>query len=175
MTTRWLDEDQQRDWRAFLIGSTALMERLDRDLRERHDLSLTEYEVLVRLSESPERSLRMAELANSVQNSRSRMTHTVARMESAGFVERRSCPSDKRGVLAVLTDAGFHKLVSVAPDHVESVRGALIDVIAPDDLQTLGRVFGEVLAALATAPGSANEYRGGERAAKLDPAARVPV
>ena len=68
-------------WRSYLLGTTLLMERLDRDLRENHDLSLPEYEILVRLSESPDRQLRMAELADSVKNSRSRITHTIARME----------------------------------------------------------------------------------------------
>ena len=61
--TRWLDADQQQAWRAYIIGTTLLMERLDRDLRENHDLSLSEYEILVRLSETPDRMLRMAELA----------------------------------------------------------------------------------------------------------------
>ena len=110
MTTRWLTSDQQRAWRSYLLGTTLLMERLDRDLRENHDLSSPEYEILVRLSESPDRQLRMAELADSVKNSRSRITHTIARMERAGLVERRQCPSDGRGVLAILTDAGMRKL-----------------------------------------------------------------
>jgi DNA-binding MarR family transcriptional regulator len=130
------------------MGATALTEELDRDLRERHDLSLVEYEVMVRLSESPQRALRMADLADSVQNSRSRMTHTIARMEREGLVVRRSCPSDRRGVLAVLTDSGHQKLVESAPDHVASVRAGLIDVVDADDLAVLGRALGEVLAHL---------------------------
>ncbi len=77
-TTRWLDADQQRAWRAYIVGTTLLLERLDRDLREGHDLSHPEYEILVRLSEAPDRQLRMAELADSVKNSRSRITHTIA-------------------------------------------------------------------------------------------------
>lgn len=141
MTTRWLDPGQQQAWRAFIVGTTLLMERLDRDLRESHDLSLPEYEILVRLSEAPERRLRMAELADSVKNSRSRITHTIARMEREGLVERRQCASDGRGVFAMLTDKGMGRLESAAPLHVESVRSALIDVIEPADLKAIGRAF----------------------------------
>jgi DNA-binding MarR family transcriptional regulator len=150
MATQWLTTEQQRDWRSFLLGSTLLMDRLDRDLREHHDLSLPEYEILVRLSESENRALRMAELADSVKNSRSRITHTIARMERAGLVVRKQCPSDGRGVIAHLTERGFAKLVDAAPDHVDSVRGALIDVVSTEDLTAIGRAFSTVAEALET-------------------------
>ena len=100
----WLDRQQQRSWRAFLVGTTLLMDRLDRDLREQHRLSLPEYEILVRLAEADGHRMRMAMLADSVSHSRSRVTHTVSRMERAGLVVRDSCISDGRGVEAVLTD-----------------------------------------------------------------------
>ncbi len=150
MTTRWLSSDQQRAWRSFLLGTTLLMERLDRDLRDKHDLSLPEYEILVRLSESPEWALRMAELADAVKNSRSRITHTIARLERTGLVERRQCPSDGRGVFAHLTDAGYRKLSDAAHEHVESVRQALVDVVADDDLVAIGRAFEAVADTLET-------------------------
>jgi DNA-binding MarR family transcriptional regulator len=150
MVTHWLTTEQQRAWRAFLLGSTLLMDRLDRDLREQYDLSLPEYEILVRLSESPRRALRMAELADSVKNSRSRITHTITRMERAGLVERRQCPSDGRGVVAHLTERGYRKLVEAAPDHVNSVRAALIDVVDQADLLAVGRLFSAVADALET-------------------------
>jgi DNA-binding MarR family transcriptional regulator len=150
MATEWLTTEQQRAWRSYLLGSTLLMDRLDRDLRENHDLSLPEYEILVRLSESSDRALRMAELADSVKNSRSRITHTIARMERAGLVVRTQCPSDGRGVFAHLTDRGYAKLVDAAPNHVDSVRSALINVVDPDDLTALGRAFGAVAEALET-------------------------
>jgi DNA-binding MarR family transcriptional regulator len=150
MATQWLTTEQQRDWRSFLLGSTLLMDRLDRDLREHHDLSLPEYEILVRLSESGNRALRMAELADSVKNSRSRITHTISRMERAGLVVRKQCPSDGRGVIAHLTERGFAKLVDAAPDHVDSVRSALIDVVAAEDLTAIGRAFSTVAEALET-------------------------
>src|SRR3954470_7866607 len=114
----WLDQEQQRSWRAFLVGTTLLMDRLDRDLREQHRLSLPEYEILVRLAEAEGNRLRMAMLADSVSPSRSRVTHTVSRMESAGLVARDACISDGRGVEAVLTDQGRAALETAAPTHV---------------------------------------------------------
>ena len=142
--TVWLSEPQQRAWRAYINGSTLLFERLDRDLREQFDVSLPEYEILVRLSESPQRSLRMALLASSVSHSRSRVTHTIARMEGKGLVERRACPTDGRGVIATLTPQGWNRLVQAAPVHVEGVRRHLVDVADEDDLAAVGRVFAEV-------------------------------
>jgi DNA-binding MarR family transcriptional regulator len=140
----WLDEQQQRSWRAFLVGTTLLMERLDRDLRDQHRMSLPEYEILVRLSEAPGHRLRMAMLADSVSHSRSRVTHTVSRMEAAGLVARDSCVSDGRGVEAVLTDHGLQALAEAAPTHVAGVRRMLVDLVADDDFDAVGRVFDAV-------------------------------
>ncbi len=151
METTWLDSAQQRAWRSYVLGTTLLLERLDRDLRA-HGLSLPEYEILVRLSEAEGMRLRMAVLADSVKNSRSRITHTIARMERSGLVERKSCPSDGRGVFAQLTDHGYQTLVDAAPAHVESVRRALVDIITREDLLTIGRAFAVVAAELETGP-----------------------
>ena len=142
--TVWLSEPQQRAWRAYINGSTLLFERLDRDLREQFDVSLPEYEILVRLSESPQRSMRMAVLASSVSHSRSRVTHTITRLERKGLVARRSCPTDGRGVVATLTPTGWDRLVAAAPVHVEGVRTHLVDVADADDLAAIGQVFREV-------------------------------
>ena len=87
-----------------MMGMTLLMERLDDDLRREFGMSLTEYEVMVRLSERPGRAMRMAQLADAMAHSRSRVTHTVARMEAAGFVTRGTTPEDGRGVVATMTD-----------------------------------------------------------------------
>jgi DNA-binding MarR family transcriptional regulator len=140
----WLDSDQQRSWRAYLVGTTLLMDRLDRDLRERHDLSIPEYEILVRLSEAENHRMRMAVLAASVSHSRSRVTHTVARMEKDGLVTRTACESDGRGVEAVLTDKGVAVLEEAAPTHVEGVRRFLVDLVDEEDFAAVGRVFNAV-------------------------------
>ncbi|MDQ3423335.1 MAG: MarR family transcriptional regulator [Actinomycetota bacterium] len=143
--TRWLDTQQQRVWRAYLLGTTRLTARLDRDLSARHGVSLPEYEILVRLSEAPDRRMRMAELADSLNHSRSRLTHSVARMETESLVSRGSCEEDRRGVYAALTEAGYDLLVSAAPTHVEGVRRYLVDAVSPEDFAAVGRVFTAVV------------------------------
>lgn len=140
LETRWLNAGQQRVWRAYLDGVARLNERLDAELRP-FGLDLGEYEILVHLSESESRALRMSDLADRVHQSRSRLTHTVARLETKGLVRRTDCPSDRRGVIAVLTEAGYRLLVEVAPRHVESVRAALVDRVSAEDFEALGRVM----------------------------------
>lgn len=140
---RWLDEDQQRAWRSFLLGTTLLLDRIDEDLRQDHGLSAVEYEILVRLSEAGGR-LRMARLAAALAHSRSRITHTVKRMEAAGLVVRAEATDDGRGVLCCLTEDGSRMLTMAAPSHVETVRRALIDLVDPADLRALGRVMDAV-------------------------------
>lgn len=144
---RWLDDDQQQRWRAYMLGTLALLEKLDRDLKP-HDLSLSEYEVLVRLSEAANHTIRMADLASSTNQSRSRLTHTISRMERAGLVERVACDEDRRGVNAELTEHGHAVLVEAAPAHVRSVREGLIDVIDPEDFIAVGRAFAAVRGSL---------------------------
>jgi DNA-binding MarR family transcriptional regulator len=141
---RWLDSEEQGSWRAYVMGTELLQHQLDRELREEHEISFTEYEVLVRLSETEDRRMRMALLAESMSHSRSRVTHTIARMEDAEFVRRQPCESDGRGVEAVLTDAGHRKLVEAAPTHVRGVRKHLVDIASREDFAALGRIFNEV-------------------------------
>ena len=140
----WLSAGQQRSWRAYLMGTTLLLDRLDDELRRSCDLSLTEYEVLVRLSESEGRRMRMAQLADALALSRSRMTHTITRMETAGLVQRFRTPEDRRGIVTEMTDAGWDLLTRVAPVHVAGVRTHLVDLASDDDLEALGRVLNAV-------------------------------
>jgi DNA-binding MarR family transcriptional regulator len=142
--TRWLDADQQSSWRAFVVGVTLLLDRLDADLQHSFGLSLTEYEILVRLSERPERQMRMAQLADALAHSRSRVTHTVTRMQKAGLVTRTSSPEDGRGIVCRLTDRGYALLVEAAQVHVSGVRHHLVDLVSPDDFRALGRVMDAV-------------------------------
>ena len=141
---RWLDESQQRSWRALMMGITLLLDRLDADLRRSFDISLAEYEILVRLSERPGRQLRMAQLADALAHSRSRVTHTVKRMETAGLVERTNSADDGRGVVCAMTDAGYHLLERMAPTHVNGVRDYLVDLASSEDFAALGRVMNAV-------------------------------
>lgn len=141
---RWLEQSEQRAWRAFILGQTLLLERLDRELRTTHNISLTEYEVLVRLSEQPDQKLRMALLADAMRHSRSRVTHTISRMEKLGWVRRRAADGDGRGVDAIMTEAGHEKLREAAPTHVTGVREHLVDLASPEDFAAVGRVFDAV-------------------------------
>lgn len=126
------------------MGTELLLHRLDRELREQHDLSFSEYEILVRLSEAPHGRMRMAGLADAMSHSRSRVTHTVARMERAGLVRREASSSDGRGVEAVMTPHGHDVLVEAAPAHVRGVRSHLVDLVDDTDFAALGRIFDEV-------------------------------
>lgn len=141
---RWLTPSQQVIWRNWLNACARINEQLNADLRP-HNLDLNEYEVLVVLSESPGRSIRMSQLAEGSNQSRSRLTHTVNRMEAEGLIVRETAAHDRRGVIARLTDKGFELLKTAAPDHVASVRRVLIDPIAEDDWEGLGRAMQAVL------------------------------
>ena len=146
VATRWLTAEQQRVWRSYLLGSARLSECLDADLRD-FGLDLAEYEILVALSEAPERQLRMSELADAVHQSRSRLTHTITRMEHASLVERWNCPTDRRGVWAHLTDGGVALLEQAAPRHVEAVRRYFVEAVSEADYAAVGRAFAAVVRA----------------------------
>ncbi|GAA4418347.1 MarR family transcriptional regulator [Georgenia halophila] len=141
---RWLDADQQRDWRNYLRGNASLQEHLNRDLETAVGLSLSEYEVLVRLSEAESRTMRMSVLAEELVHSRSRLTHLVRRLETAGLVARRPCAEDRRGINAILTDEGFARLEDAAPTHVASVRERLVDRLSPEQLRQLGEIMATI-------------------------------
>lgn len=143
--TRWLDTDQQRIWRAWLLG-VARIDAVLVDWLRPHNLDLAEYEILVSLSESEGRQMRMSDLALGVHQSRSRLTHTVSRLEAQGLVARQRTCTDGRGVFATLTDKGFDKLVEAAPRHVESVRKIFVDAVTPEDFEAIGRAMDAVLA-----------------------------
>jgi DNA-binding MarR family transcriptional regulator len=136
--TRWLSEDEQRSWRAWLSASILLQDRLSRDMQAQHGLTMADYEILVRLSEIPDRRMRMSELAEVTLSSRSRLSHQIDRMEKAGLICRQSCEDDRRGAYAVMTDEGWRTLVAAAPDHVDSVRRHLVDQLSPEDFAALG-------------------------------------
>ncbi len=130
----WLGRDEQLAWRAYILGTELLQHQLDHELREEHDISFSEYEILVRLSEAVDGRMRMATLADSMCHSRSRVTHTIARMENAGLVVRQASRSDGRGVEAVMTKAGNERLVEAAPTHVRGVRAHMLDLASTGGL-----------------------------------------
>ncbi len=129
--------------------SLLLQDRLNRDLQEEHGLTMADYEILVRLSEIPDRRMRMSDLAEVTLSSRSRLSHQIDRMEKAGFVERQSCADDRRGAYAALTPHGWSTLVDAAPDHVASVRTHLVDQLTPKEFAALGSACQKVSSHLA--------------------------
>jgi len=141
---RWLDAEEQKAWRAWLFSSMLLQDRLDRELTHETGISHAYYEILVALSETPGRRLRMSELADRCLSSRSRLSHAVSRLEERGWVRREVCSEDGRGQLAVLTDDGFSALEVAAPVPVASVRAHLFDQLNPEQVAAM-RYMGETL------------------------------
>lgn len=146
--TRWLSEAEQVHWRSWVAASLLLRDRLGRDLQNATGLTLADYEIMVRLSEVPERRIRMSELAEQTLSSRSRLSHQIDRMQKAGYVDRQECTDDRRGYFAVLTETGYATLVEAAPAHVDSVRQRIVDVLTPAEFAEYGRLNQKLLDAL---------------------------
>lgn len=134
-----------RAWRAYAVAKALLDSRLHRDLQEEHRLALADYELLLRLAEAPSGQARMSTLAEQVASSKSRVSHQIGRMEKAGLVRRQECPSDGRGVIAVLTSHGQAVIRSAAPTHVRGVRDNLVDLLSDDERALLADVFERVI------------------------------
>lgn len=154
--TRWLDDDEQQTWRAFLWTTRLLNETLERQLQRDSGLPHTYYVILAMLSEAPGRALTMTELAAVVRSSPSRLSHAVNRLEQAGWVRRVKDPADRRTTIAELTDEGFAVLEAAAPGHVETVRRHLFDPLSREDVLRLREILRALLARLD--PGSADIF-----------------
>jgi DNA-binding MarR family transcriptional regulator len=146
-TAPWLTAEEQRAWRSFLGACQSLFGAVEAQLLRDSGLPHGYYEILVHLSEAPGRALRMSELARASTYSRSRLSHAVTRLEERGLVQRRDCPTDRRGQLAQLTDDGFALLESAAPGHVEQVRRSLIDALTAEQVSQLAAISAAVIAA----------------------------
>ncbi|MGW4160472.1 MarR family winged helix-turn-helix transcriptional regulator [Streptomyces sp. NPDC004788] len=138
---RWLSDEEQRTWRAYLHATTLLEDHLDRQLQRDAGMPHIYYGLLVQLSQAPRRRMRMTELAKDAKITRSRLSHAVARLEKSGWVSREECPSDKRGQFATLTDEGYEVLRRTAPGHVGAVRQALFDRLTPEQVEQLGAIM----------------------------------
>jgi DNA-binding MarR family transcriptional regulator len=144
----WLSDEQQSVWRAFLRMSGGLTECIERDLQQGAGMPHAYYLILAMLSEAPDRSLRMNQLAAVVRASQSRVSHAIARLEDAGWVRRIPAPGDRRGQIATLTDAGFERLLEVAPGHAETVRSIMFDPLSPEQLAQFGTICQTILAGM---------------------------
>ena len=146
--TSWLSDEEQASWRQWITATTLLNARLSRELTRDHSLTLADYEILVRLSETEGGWMHMSELADRTLSSRSRLSHQIDRMEKAGLVRRECCPHDKRGQHAVLADHGWDALVAAAPTHVEGVRRYVVDAMTAEEFVALGAACAKITAAL---------------------------
>ena len=139
--TPWLDEQEDRIWRSFLEATVRINTGLSDALKERTGLTIDDYEVLVRLSESDAQRMRMTELSRQLLHSQSRLTQRIDRLAKRGLVTREKCPDDGRGTFAVLTSEGLKVITEAAPDHVRDVRAALIDLIEPKERALVATVL----------------------------------
>ena len=176
--TRWLDEDERQTWIGWVFATRLFWEEIEHDLQADAQLPFGYYEILVMLSESPDRARRMSDLADATQSSRSRLSHAVARLEQQGWVRREACPEDRRGALAVLTDAGFAALEAAAPGHVESVRRHLFDLLSraqQEQLREIGDILLAHLMPVAVARGDRRPQMIEQARSRLAPPVAPPV
>ncbi|MDX3226190.1 MarR family transcriptional regulator [Streptomyces sp. ME19-01-6] len=137
---RWLSDDEQHTWQAYVQANMLLEDHLDRQLQRDAGMPHVYYGLLVKLSWAPRHRLRMTELAEAAKITRSRLSHAITRLEKNGWVRREDCTSDKRGQNAVLTDEGFEVLQKAAPGHVEAVRAAVFDRLTPEQVRQFGDI-----------------------------------
>ena len=143
--TRWLTDTEQQAWRRLAAVTMLLPAALESQLQRDADLTHFGYWVMAMLSEAPGRSLRMSELAALSYGSQSRLSHLVSRLEQQGYVRRERVGEDRRGYLAVLTDAGYAKVVATAPGHVDEVRARVFDRLTPSQVAQLDEICAAIL------------------------------
>ena len=150
---RWLTSEERRAWIALMALVEVLPAALDVQLKRDGGLNHFEYQVMAGLSEAPDRSIRMSDLALFASGSLSRLSHAVGRLEKRGWVVRRTCPSDPRYVEAVLTDAGMRLMEEVAPGHVAEARRLVLDALTARQVTALETIARRVVQSAAPATG----------------------
>jgi DNA-binding MarR family transcriptional regulator len=141
---KWLTASEQKAWRAYLLATHLVDERLDRQLQRDAQMPHAYYGILVGLSEAPDRSLRMSVLARRLRYSQSRLTHAIASMERKGWVERRDCTTDRRGQIVCVTKQGVAALAAAAPGHVSEVRAAVFDRLSAEQVAQLTAICTQI-------------------------------
>ncbi len=144
MSTPSLSDLEMDAWRGFLEAHRRVMDVLEDELRTDQDLPLAWYDVMVQLSEAPERTRRMQDLADAVLLSKSGLTRLVDRMERAGMVVREPCAGDRRGINCRLTGAGMQRLIDASPTHLAGVREHFVDLLEPGEAAILARALGRI-------------------------------
>jgi DNA-binding MarR family transcriptional regulator len=149
-SARWLTDAEVGSWLSVVRMMTWLPWSIDQQLRRDSNLGMVEYQVMARLSQSPERTLRMSALADLANASLSRLSHLVKRLEERGFVRREADPGDGRFTNAILTEEGFRVLAAAAPGHVAHVRSLVVDVLSPEQLRRMGLAADRIMARIDT-------------------------
>lgn len=142
--TDWLTDAEQLLWRRWLTVGTRIQATLAREMQKDNGISIADYEVLVNLSEAPDRRMRIAALADKLQWDRSRLSHQISRMRNRDLVTRETCDEDGRGAFIVLTGAGLAATVDAAPGHVDTVRRLFIDQLTPAQARDLSAILGHL-------------------------------
>jgi DNA-binding MarR family transcriptional regulator len=142
---QWLDDEEMHAWRSLVDANNRLSALLDAELVAAHDLTLADYVVFVHLSAAPDHRLRMSELAERLHLSPSGLTRRLDRLSKDGLVARERCPSDRRGTFAVLTPAGYDRLVEAAPTHVRGVRSHFVSALSRRQLRDIAESLDSVL------------------------------
>ena len=142
---RWLDSIQQGAWRGLLALHVQLAARLNRDLQRTSGLSLSDYDVLVQLTDVADGRLRVLELGEALQWSKTRVSKQVSRMAARALVTKQECAEDRRGAYVVLTPTGRRAIEQAAPAHVELVQQLVFDVLSPDQVRQLATITQTVL------------------------------
>src|SRR4051794_23769473 len=130
----WLNEKQQRAWRGWLAVNARLPAALHKQLQEDSGLSLPDFDVLVKLTDTPDGKVRILALAHALGWERSRLSHHIKRMETRGLIEREECPDDGRGAFVALTTAGRAAIERAAPEHAKTVRNLVFDSLSDNEL-----------------------------------------
>jgi DNA-binding MarR family transcriptional regulator len=141
----WLTDEERTAWLRFGAVLELLPAALDAQLTRDEGLTHFEYFTLAMLSEAPDRTLRMTSLAERTNATLPRLSRVISRLESAGFVERRPCPQDRRATNVVMTPAGWDKIVQAAPGHVAAVRAYVIDALTPAQIRQLSGICYQML------------------------------
>lgn len=147
----WLDDREQCAWRSYVLLQARLPAQLNRELQADSELSLSDFEVLVRLTDAPSGQARVLELARVLQWEKSRLSHHLGRMETRGLVLRRSCSDDGRGAFAVVTAAGRRAIEQAAPGHASAVRRLVFDALTGEEVDALQTIATKVLDRIAEA------------------------
>jgi DNA-binding MarR family transcriptional regulator len=149
----WLSDEQQVVWRQYINASRLVGDRIEREMQREAGMPQAYYLIMAMLSEAPGRQLRMNQLAEVLNASQSRTSHAVSRLEEQGWIRRLRSPDDGRGQIAALTDAGWDRLVELAPGHARTVKAAVFEPLDDEDLAAFGRVLEKIVNRLCTTAG----------------------